>query len=127
MLAIDEAMAGHEWVEANWRINDDYPKIVLLLATAWVLHTVYGYVGPDSEIKRLFGIGYIFQCLYIIFEISDGEFYDASAIIAVSSAKWGEELSELCFLAAYWLGFFRVHQRIVQPSPEGGDDGLPSR
>ena len=46
ILAIDEAMAGHEWVEKHWYINDDYPKIVLWILTLKVLYTIYGKASP---------------------------------------------------------------------------------
>ena len=118
ILAIDEAMAGHEWVERHWYINDDYPKIVLWLLTLKILHTIYGKASPYLILKHIFVFGYIFHSLYILFEISDGEFYDVSEVLDKHQAKWGEELCELFFLSAYWLGFFLFYQKVTQPIAE---------
>ncbi len=118
ILAIDEAMEGHEWVERHWQINDDFPKIVLWILTLKILHTIYAKVGPYPMLKYIFGIGYAFHSLYILFEISDGEFYDVSEVLDQYQAKWGEEFSELFFLSAYWLGFVLVYQNVTQPITE---------
>jgi hypothetical protein len=121
ILAIDEAMQGHEWVEKHWYINDDYPKIVLWILTLKVLYTIYGKASPYLMLKYIFIFGYIFHSFYILFEISDGEFYDVSEVLDQYQAKWGEELSELFFLSAYWLGFFLFYQNVRQPIAERGE------
>jgi len=118
ILAIDEAMAGHEWVERHWSINDDFPKIVLWVLTLKILRTIYSKVSPYLILKYIFAFGYVFQSLYILFEISDGEFYDVSKVLDIHQAKWGEELCELFFLSAYWLGFFLFYQNVTQPIAE---------
>ena len=118
ILAIDEGMGGHEWVEKQWYINDDFLKIALWILTLKILYTIYGKASPYLILKYIFVFGYIFQSLYILFEISDGEFYDVSEILDKYQAKWGEELCELFFLSAYWLGFFLFYQNVTQPISE---------
>lgn len=120
VLAIDEAMAGHEWVEANWRLNDDYPKIALWLLTPKILSIAYNKIKPFSTIRYVFIVGYIFHSLYIFFEVSDGEFYDISAILDKVQARWGEEFCELFFLSAYWLGYFLIYRKVILPTSEPG-------
>jgi hypothetical protein len=118
ILAIDEAMAGHEWVESNWQFNDDYPKIVLWLLTPKILSIAYNKIKPSAKIKYVLAVGYIFQSSYIFFEISDGEFYDISTILTKTQARWGEEFCELFFLSAYWLGYVLVYQKLMLPGRE---------
>jgi hypothetical protein len=88
LLAIDEAMSVHEWVERNWQINDDFPKIVLWILTLKILHIIYAKVGPYPMLKYIFAIGYAFHSLYISFEVSDGEFYDARAFSELTESFW---------------------------------------
>ena len=122
ILAIDESMEGHEVLQEHWRIlNDDYLKIVLWIITLKVLYTIYGKASPYLTLKYVFVFGYIFHSFYILFEISDGEFYRASEILDAYQAKWGEELCELFFLSAYWLGFVLFYQNVTQPIAERGE------
>ena len=123
VLAIDEAMAGHEWVEKNYSLNDDFPKILLWLATAKILHVIYLSAAPYTALKYIFIFGFLFQTSYLAFELSDGEFFAVPERFGQVTAKWGEELSELFFLSAYWLGFFLVYRKVA----ELGGDNMPSR
>ena len=97
-------MGGHEWVEKHSHVNDDFLKIVLWILTLRILYIVYSKASPNLILKHIFAFGYIFHSLYILFEISDGEFYNISQVLDVHQAKWGEEICELFFLSAYWLG-----------------------
>ena len=123
VLAIDEGMGGHEWVERHHNINDDFPKIVLWLATAKILHVIYLSAAPYTALKYIFICGFLFQTSYLIFELSDGEFFAVPEQFGQVTAKWGEELSELFFLSAYWLGFFLVYRKVA----ELGGHKMPSR
>ena len=125
ILAIDEAIGGHEWVERNQGLNDDYPKAVLWILTAFVLHKIYRKVRPDLRLKYVFAVGYAFHTFYLLFEISDGEFYDVSDALQPTQAKWGEEICELIFLSAYWLGFVFFYQSVTQSIADRGGAGQP--
>ena len=61
ILAIDEGMGGHEWVEKYWYINDDFLKIELWILTLKILYTIYGKASPYLILKYIIVFGYIFQ------------------------------------------------------------------
>ncbi len=117
LLAIDEAMRAHEWVEQNWYLNDDYFKIALWTVTPIILYIVYKKIQPSPFLKFIFICGYIIQTLYMFFEVSDGEFYIVDFLHPID-AKWGEEICELFFLSAYWLGFCAFYQMSAKSRAE---------
>lgn len=102
-LAVDEIVGVHEMTEPSF--NDDWFKVVMWLATPFVLGIIAKIERAPAIVLVAMTIGYLFHGAYILVETGDGEIFSLG--IASSTLKIWEEIFELFFLATYtyalWL------------------------
>ena len=121
-LAVDEIIGVHERTEPA--LNDDWVKVVMWLATPFVLYYIAKLEHAPRDARIAMVIGYVFQSAYIFVEIGDGAAFTLP--VAIDTLKWAEEFFELLFLAFYafalWILVLRDPRRRAAPdaSPRGG-------
>lgn len=115
-LAVDEIIGVHERSEPA--LNDDWIKVVMWLATPFVLHYIAKLESAPRASRIAMVIGYVFQSAYVLVEIGDGAAFVLP--VAIDTLKAAEELFELLFLVSYtfalWVLVLRDPRR--SPAPE---------
>jgi len=121
-LAVDEIVGVHEATEPGF--NDDWMKVVLWIATPFVLRYIANLENAPRGSRVAMVVGYAFQTAYIFVETGDGEAF--ALPVSIDVLKWSEEVFEVLFLAAYayalWILVLRQHARRDQPAGLRGDE-----
>lgn len=121
-LAVDEIVGVHERTEPG--LNDDWLKVVLWLATPFVLHYIAQIERAPRDARMVMVIGFVFHSAYVLVEVGDGAAFTLP--VSIDTLKWAEEYFELLFLACYtfalWILVLRAPRRSSSlDAPHRGD------
>ena len=108
-LAIDEMFEFHE--KTRFLLgDDDYIKILFWFCAGVGSYILYRAERPARKTAAIFLTGYLFQTLYLLVDMGDGDFFTLP--VSMDVLIWVEEIFETLAMQAYLTGFL-LHYMLV--------------